>query len=287
MNTSHTREPITCAHCGHAIRENEPVIADLPGDVPDDLSREAFRHWHLNCQEYNSGASCFQVYASKRTPFAAQTSATCAMCGHAIGQGELVLRETFWVWTMPAHRERDAEAAGRFSGVNQAFKTARGHLSFRDLPFRLKQKFVTSGPGNGSGIRTAAEAEELYRPSVPKSVRSMGTEAVSDHSRGEDASHRVSVANSPGKARHASARKTAMVAFAAGLALGAGTPLLLPLGIGIYGVYTYRRTKNDDLLERNVLYFHASCGEREDNVSCFEAFAAEVSESATDQGEAD
>lgn len=386
MNTSHTREPITCAHCGHAIRENEPVIADLPGDVPEELSRAAFRHWHLKC---NTGVSCYQAYASSQTAFEAQYATACAQCGDAIGQGELALRETFWVWTVPNDGEVGSEAAGTFVGLGQSLKNAGRPLSFKDLPSNLKQKFFTAGLGNGRGFRTYAEAQEFYLKSVPQSVRSMGPRAIRAYLRGKDASHIQSVANAPGRARltsnvvwenHArnlrrgsanmsfkdrvvirssnkmselkgvgktalsNARRasigatvaelavsaaegavsvakgkktreraakdaavnsvkaglvgggvavglTLVASTAAGPALAAATPVLVPLGVGMYGVSAYRRIKDaamdNEPLQRMALYFHASCGEREDDVSCFEAFAAEVSESATDQGEAD
>ncbi len=388
MYTSHTHELINCTHCGHAIRENEPVIADLPGDVPEGLSRAAFRHWHLNCLECNTGVSCYQAYASRQPAFAAQSATACASCGDGIGYGELVLRETLWEWKFSGVREERPETAGGFLGIGKGAKV-RPPTSFKDLPFRLRRKFFNAGMGNGRGTRTFAEAEEFYRRSVPRSVRSLGPDAIRDFLRGKDASHIESVANAPSKARltdnvvlesHtrnlkrgannmsvldksragvsngldaamsvgkgaakssgkgaayaailelplsvvvgairvskgkqskeqatkdtvkntakagivggvAAAGLTVIAVSAAGPALSAATPVLVPLGVGMYGVSAYRRikdaAKDNEPLERNVLYFHASRGEREHDLSCFEAFAAEVSESATDQGAAD
>ena len=381
MNTSQTREPMACSHCGHTIRENESVLADLPRDVPEELSRAAFRHWHMQCRECNAGVSCYQAYASSQTAFVAQTSTACAWCGDAIGQGELELRETLWVWKLSGVREERTETAGGFLGIGKGAKV-RPPTSFKDLPFRLKQKFFTAGLGNGRGFRTFAEAQDFYVKSVPRSVRNMGPEAVRDFVNGRHASHFESVANAPGKAKIpsnmtwenplrnikrgaanmnlkdrmlarglnrmnavkgvgkaslgnagrasmmaalveipvsaaegairvvkgkksreeatkdavmntaraglaggvAAAGFTVVVAFGAGPALSAASPILVPLGVAIYGVSTYRRIgdafKNDEPLRRIPLYFHADCGECGDGASCFESFAEKVSENS-------
>ena len=324
-----------------------------------------------------------------QTAFAAQSATACALCGDAIGQGEFVLRDTFWIWKMPEEGDQNAETAGRFVGVGQSFKNAGRPLTFKDLPLRLKQKFFTAGLGNGRGFRTFAEAQEFYMNSVPRSVRSMGPRAIRDYLRGKDASHVKSVANAPGKARmpgnvvwedhgrnvrRGSANmnfkdkmfarsvnrmnaikgvgKTALgnagrasmigallelpvsaaegairvvkgktsreeaakdaaantakagltagvvvagftvvTAFGAVPGIGAATPILVPLGIGMYGLSAYHRirdaAKDDEPLERMALYFHASCGQSGDDFSCFEAFAAKVGEYGADQSEAD
>ena len=75
---------------------------------------------------------------------------------------------------------------------------------------------------------------------------------------------------------------TVVAAFGAGPALGAASPVLVPLGVAVYGLSAYRRIgaalKEDEPLERMPLYFHANCGECGDDLSCFESFAAEVRE---------
>ena len=75
---------------------------------------------------------------------------------------------------------------------------------------------------------------------------------------------------------------TVIAAFGASSAIGVVTPILVPLGIGMYGIDAYRRireaAKDDEPLQRMALYFHASCPECGDGASCFESFATEVSE---------
>ena len=84
---------------------------------------------------------------------------------------------------------------------------------------------------------------------------------------------------------------TVIAAFGASSAIGVLTPMLVPLGIGMYGIDAYRRireaAKDDEPLQRMALYFHASCPECGDGASCFESFAAEVSEYGQDPGGSD
>ena len=386
MNTSHTPEPITCTHCGHAIRENEPVLAELPSDVPQELSRAAFRHWHLSCQECNSGVSCYQASAANQTPFAAQFATACAWCDRPIVAGDDVVREAFFVWHLCPTEDH---SSGTIVGVSRPGQFPKRSATLQDLPKGLRKKLRVAGLGNDRGFRTAAETKEFLTESVPRDMRNLGPDAVGDFVRGRHASHVESVANAPGKAKspgnirwespksnlargadsmtrwdrvrisatngvrrcgiagkvtaraagkaaalsalaellvsgaegtvrvakgkrsRGEAAKDAAVnsikaglvgggvtagvvviaAFGAGPALSAVTPVLVPLGIGVYGVSAYRRikdaAKDDEPLERMALYFHANCAKREDYVSCFEVFAAEVSESATDQGGTD
>ena len=379
MHNSESLESIQCAGCGHTIGLDESFLSDLPEDISEELSRAAFRAFHLSCQECNAGVSCYQAYASRQTPFAAQFSTRCYGCECLISTGEDVFRDTLWVRTVVESREEYAEAGGKFVGVGIAAKNARQPVSFKDLPFRLRRKFFTAGLGNGRGTRTFAAAQDFYRTSVPRSVRSMGPRAIREYLRGKEASHIKSVKNAPGiarlsdnvlwerhsrnvkrgaanmgfgdrlraagtngidaaksvgkraigdaskatlwaaltelpvsaaegfirvakgkKSKEEAAKDAAsntvragvaggvvaagfivIAAFGAGKALVAASPILVPLGVAVYGTSVYRRMgealKDDEPLQRIPLYFHASCAECGDDLSCFESFAAEVS----------
>ena len=73
---------------------------------------------------------------------------------------------------------------------------------------------------------------------------------------------------------------TGVAAFGAAPALGALSPVVVPLGVAMYGWSAFRRIKgaleDPDPLARKALYFHADCEECGGNHNCYEAFAEEM-----------
>ena len=74
---------------------------------------------------------------------------------------------------------------------------------------------------------------------------------------------------------------TGVAAFGAAPALGAISPVVVPLGVAMYGWSAFRRIKGaleaPDPLARKALYFHADCEECGGNHNCYDAFAEEMS----------
>ncbi len=74
---------------------------------------------------------------------------------------------------------------------------------------------------------------------------------------------------------------TGVTAFGAAPALGALSPVMVPLGVAVYGWSAFRRIKgaleDPDPMARKALYFHADCEECGGNHNCYDAFAEEMS----------
>ena len=198
-----TQQSITCDGCGHPILKDQPVLSDTPEQIPEDFSREAFRHFHIRCHRCGANSTpCYQLYASRQASFTAQANTDCDRCGHPIHAGQDVLRDSFFIW----NTTRDAgdtgdkrEVSGWIAGASRAHKSA-APTPFNALPSWLKLKFIKAGLGNGRGYRTLAEAEQFYLRSVPPSVRNSGWKGIAKFLKGKDASHIESYANQPGKA---------------------------------------------------------------------------------------
>lgn len=73
--------------------------------------------------------------------------------------------------------------------------------SYTGLDAGMRLKFQRAGLGNGRGMRTPYEAEQMFRRTVPRSVRNMGRESVGGYVEGKHGSHIESVSNAPGKAK--------------------------------------------------------------------------------------
>lgn len=191
---------INCDGCGHPIPEDQPVLSDIPEQIPEDFPREAFRHFHTRCHECGANSiSCYQLYASRQDPFTAQVNADCDRCGHSIHAGEDVLRDSFFRWDMTRDAGDNGVASGGLAGTVRAHKSVTP-TPFKALPYWLKEKFRTAGLGNGRGYRTLAEAEQLYLRTVPRPARNSGWKGVADFLKDKDASHIESVVNAPSKA---------------------------------------------------------------------------------------
>ena len=200
---SETQETIACDGCGHPIIEGQLVLSDTPEQIPEDFPREAFRHFHIHCHRCGANSiPCYQLYASKQNSFTAQANTDCDRCGHTIHAGEDVLRDSFFIWNTTRDTGDTGNkrgASGWIAGASRAHKPAAA-TPFSALPSWLKLKFIKAGLGNGRGYRTLAEAEQLYLRTVPRSVRSMGPQAIKKFLHGKDASHVESVVNAPSKA---------------------------------------------------------------------------------------
>ena len=190
---------INCDGCGHPIPEDQPILSDIPEQIPEDFPREAFRHFHIHCHRCGANSiPCYQLYASRQVSFAAQANADCDRCGHPIHAGQDVLRDSLFIWNITGDAGDNGVASGGLAGTVRAHKSVTP-TPFKALPYWLKEKFRTAGLGNGRGYRTPAEAERFLR-SVPRQVRQFGLKGVTDFLKGKDASHIESVANQPGKA---------------------------------------------------------------------------------------
>ena len=195
---------INCVGCGHAIHEDQPVLSDKPEQIPEDFLREAFRHFHIRCHQCGANSiPCYQMYASRQTPFAAQANTDCDRCGHTIHEGEDVLSDSFLTLNINGAAGEKREVNGWIAGTGRAYKSA-DPTTFEVLPYWLKWKFRTAGLGNDRGIRTATEAEQLFLRTVPRSVRNSGWKGVADYVKGKHASHIESVVNAPSKAKMSS-----------------------------------------------------------------------------------
>ena len=195
--------PLVCSECDHAIPEGNPCISEIPEQVHelDSVSPSAFRHFHVRCDECESGRSCYQVYASKQPATTAQKRIDCAFCRRPIPAGELVLLDSFLVLNEDAKHKNHKDRWSWFPGF---FHVPLEAARFRELSPGLRWRFRIAGLGNGRGIRTPAQAEALYLRSVPASVRNLGERAVWRFLKGKHASHVESVANAPGKAKASS-----------------------------------------------------------------------------------
>ena len=192
---------INCDGCDHPIHEDQRILSDIPEQIPEDFPREAFRHFHIHCHRCGANSiPCYQMYASRQIPFAAQANADCDRCGHTIHAGQDVLRDSFLASKITGDSREKRGVSGWFAGIGRAHKSV-DHTPFKALPLNLKLKFVKAGLGNGRGYRTLAEAEHLYLRTVPRSVRNSGWKGVADYVKGKHASHIESVMNAPSKAK--------------------------------------------------------------------------------------
>ena len=67
-----------CDGCGHPIPEGQPILSDIPEQIPEDFPREAFRHFHIHCHRCGANSiPCYQLYASRQVSFAAQANTDC------------------------------------------------------------------------------------------------------------------------------------------------------------------------------------------------------------------
>ena len=68
-------EPMRCEGCEHPIADGQPRLSDIPEHMSESLDLRAFHHFHISCDSCGSAVPCYQLYASRKTPFAAQARA--------------------------------------------------------------------------------------------------------------------------------------------------------------------------------------------------------------------
>ena len=104
------------------------------------------------------------------------------------------------MWGGGDGRNDGGEVSGAVVAVNTS---APEPASFGILDASMRLKFQRAGLGNGRGMRTPYEAEQMFHRTVPSPVRNMGSRrAVSDFLEGKEGSHIESVTNAPDKARN-------------------------------------------------------------------------------------
>ena len=89
--------PLVCSECDHTIPEGSPCISEIPEQMHglNSAGRSAFRHFHVSCEECQTGRPCYEVHASRQPTSIAQKRTTCAYCARPIPAGGLVLRDSF------------------------------------------------------------------------------------------------------------------------------------------------------------------------------------------------
>ena len=190
--------PLACTGCEHAIAEGSPVLSDAPEALPPRVGRAQVRHFHLACEECESGkVSCYQTYASHQPTYVAEEEVNCAYCGEAIW-----LRQHFASDYVLLLRD-DNDTPGEPS---QALVLVLNRLAERFTPFEglstaTQWRFRTAGLGSKRGLRNLADAREFYQRRVPYAVRMQGEQAVKDFIDGKQASHIRPVATNPDLAK--------------------------------------------------------------------------------------
>ena len=200
-------QPLACDGCGFQIPTGNPCISDLPQQLPKNVKRGDYRHFHLPSPQCGPADaeppwSCYQTFATQLVSERTKHDLVCLGCGHAILEGEEYLREFLYI-------RDDGKSADRlYNGSGPAALLAAltrgrpaGGAPFSKLSRQTAAKFRRAGLGSGRGIRTETEAGRFYEASVPGPVRNLGEEAVRQFTQGKEASHIRSVANTPGQAR--------------------------------------------------------------------------------------
>ena len=200
-------QPLACDGCGGSILPGDLCISDLPQQLPKNVARRDYRHFHLQSPQCSPADatpswSCYQELSSQLVSERAKHEMVCLGCGHAILEGEEYLQDFLSV----RDNGKSADNLENESGPAALLATlARGQpvnpASFSNLSRQSAAKFRRAGLGNGRGIRTEAEAGTFFRTSIPGPVRNLGEGSVRQFTKGKEASHIRSVANAPGQAR--------------------------------------------------------------------------------------
>ena len=190
--------PLACTCCEHAFAPNSPVLSDAPEALPPGVDRTQLRHFHLVCEECESGSvPCYQTYASRQPTHVAEEEVNCIYCGEAIW-----LRQRFAVdYVLLLGGEDDALGEPSPALLLLLSRIASKRTPFDGLSSATRWRFVRGGLGGNRGLRNSAEAADFYRRSVPWAIQAQGEQAVLDFIDGKVASHLRSVANSPHLAR--------------------------------------------------------------------------------------
>ena len=193
---------MNCDGCDHPIIRGDLCISDLPEELPKDVVRDHFRHFHLACPQCESEPgeatqSCYQVFASQLVTEKAPQDLLCFNCGHSIIQGEPFHQDFFLVRDDGRGKVPYEEGKGPAALIIAFTKGSKVRPQFAPETIR---KFRTGGLGNGRGVRNLTGTRELLKTTVPGPVRNLGDKAVRKFTSGKHFSHIESVANAPGKA---------------------------------------------------------------------------------------
>ena len=151
----------------------------------------------------------------------------------------------------------------------------RVHASNGADTARILGKNALGAAGKASLFAVAAE--------LPLSLAECAIRVAKGKSSKEEAAQRTAVntAKAGAVAGVMAVAITGVAAFGAAPALGAISPVVVPLGVAMYGWSAFRRIKgaleDPDPLARKALYFHADCEECGGNHNCYDAFAEEMS----------
>ena len=147
-----------CDGCDHPIPEGQPILSDIPEQIPEDFPREAFRHFHIHCHRCGANSTpCYQLYASRQASFTAQANTDCDRCGHPIQAGQDVLRDSLFTWNTTGDAGDKGGVSGWLAGMVSPPKY-KGPLPFKDLPMKDQNWAKTAGRWH----RTRAQAEHFY-----------------------------------------------------------------------------------------------------------------------------
>ena len=225
-----SEEESVCALCDHPIFAGSLCISLAQINEQDVETAEPaeFAALHIECENCESGESCFVTYASRQSPTVAHEGGVCAYCKHGIDEGQPILLETILVTDAEAEESNETEeqevqaeveeigegsAASRWSkrGLGVARETGGSLVAaakslpsrfpgrFRDLTPKLQGRFARAGLRSWWKPRNISEAEQFYKSTVPRVVRNLGK--TEEFIKGKSASHIESVQNSLDKAR--------------------------------------------------------------------------------------
>ena len=179
-------EPLACAGCQHAIAEGSSVLSDAPEALPPRVGRAQLRHFHLACEECESGnVSCYQTYASHQPTHVAEEEVNCVHCREAIW-----LQQRFAVdYILLPRGQDDAPVEASPATVPLLGRTA---TPFERLSSNARLKFVRAGGQHLNDV----EAKALYNR-MPWAARAQGEPAIFRSLKEKHFSHIKSVKNHP------------------------------------------------------------------------------------------
>ena len=178
--------PLACTGCEHAFAPGSLVLSDAPEALPPRVSRAQLRHFHLACEECESGnVSCYQTYASRQPTHVAEEEVNCACCEEAVW-----LRQRFASdYVLLPRGEDDAPGIASHATVPLLGRTA---TPFEKLSRKTRQRFMRAGAQR----LNATKAKALYNR-MPWATRVQGEPAILHAMDGKNFSHIKSVSNHP------------------------------------------------------------------------------------------
>ena len=212
-------DALRCTECRHEIPVEARCLSQIPPEMPDGIHRRNFENFCIGCKACSEAAmslndedrSCYVKSLNHwYTPRAKTAIAEiCACCGDAIPEKTWALVQKFYAWP-DTEREMGADSAhipdsldGVAPRVITGLAPGDAPAGWSSLSSKTKWRFRTGGLGRGLGSRPPRMAQRLYEMEVPEPIRNLGERTVREYVNGRHKhfSHRISVANAPGKAR--------------------------------------------------------------------------------------